>query len=175
MSTNEVFSVLQNPDRLRFYARRLKYELTPDEQNLLFGVSSGGQELFRIIDFIKRKRNHVISGLNPSSYIYARRLSDFCYVGSRIFAKYSSESILRSYDDVSCDLDLFEHFDNIKDFFDGSVTHGLLNMCYDSRLKYQLEPNEFKSNVGQHLKLLEIFEKSVKHHDLKDLYYSKFE
>lgn len=166
LSSDEIFDVLLHPDKVIDYAKKMKL-LVEDIDKVEISILTKRKEWCDYFDVSQFKGKERVIRI-------AQLFSEFAFVGSRIWALYASECIKHSYDDIKCEMDLFEHFDNISDFFEGFVTHEILNRVYDSRLTYSRDPNDFKLNRSEHHRLSEKFKRSVKRHRSHGMYENKF-
>ena len=164
LSSDEIFSILKEPGLLyeeRFYkTMRLYPEDIPKIETQILN---------------KRKEWCEIKGFKGIDLIIkcAQDISEFAFIGSRIWSLFASQCIKKSYEDVTCEFDLFEHFDNISDYLNGSVRHEILDRIYDSRLTYASDPNDFKLNRWEEIWLKDKFAKAIKRHRCKGMYYNK--
>lgn len=128
-----------------------------------------------MITFIKSRRRCYFDqfDLQPNTLAYENSLIRYCYIASRIWQLYASQSIKESYKDVLTTKDLFEHFDNIQEFYEVGLVHGILVDNYNGFLPLVSNPNEFSVNLAEHSKLKSRFDKSIKVHSLKSFYYEK--
>lgn len=167
LSSDEIFDLLRQPEKVCEEGYIDKMRLYPEDVS-------------RIETFIRNKREEWCC-LCKDDYpdvdsVVLRRalaISDFAWIGSRIWFLYASQCIKHSYDDVKTEQDLFEHFDNISDYFEGRCSNEILDRFFDPRKTYARDPNEFLRNLSDHVRLKDKFDRSIKKHRSHGMYENK--
>ena len=153
LSVSEIQSVLRTPSNIYTYAEELKLSK---------------QNCKSIITMLDNKRKSAISqGLDLFEWIE-------CY--SRIHALRSSQVLRDWYESISSPFEWFTAYDNIKDFYTGSLPSPTLDtMLFNvpASFDYPVDPNKFPDNVHKTFVLTKLFYDYDKSKKVKNKIYSK--
>ena len=167
LSSNEVFGLCQRPSEI--FRFRIICGLTDEECENIY------KRLCRVR--VRCCFSH------KSEIEFYRRVSEWSYCYSRVWSLYNAESIRLSYRD---DESLLEHFDNINELLKNpSICLSLLLLIYQMFNKefnkvlslkdllslVETDPNKFKYAKFLNDFKEKRFKESVKHHEIKQLYY----
>ena len=150
LSTDEIFDILAEPSRLGKYRQRC-------------GLTDYKQ-YEDIVKMLYRRKERCLVELNGN-------ISDYLYVGSRVWSLFASESIRDSFDtEVPVEPSwLFEHYLNIKHFYSGAIRNDYLLQFFDGVVG-ETDPNYFKENLEKDARLRSNFAETLRKFDLKNEY-----
>lgn len=164
----------------RYFFKFKGYNLLSDDE--VFGLVVSPRTVYsnkKLFDYLnlddKDKIYLRLSALNKRVIGLGVSLFDWAFAYPRAIALLASSAIKKSYDFLDLPFDfernLFEHFNNIKEYKDGILSNLFLDTF--ENVVYSENPNFFRRVViDDQLKVIQ-FSSAVKHHKVKSFYYEK--
>lgn len=169
LSSDEVIDLVRNPQSI-FFNAKLRNVLTSSHYNIVV-KSFSGIEIRRCYceedDYLKIYKKLVSLNRRIPAEFYERWLLAY----GRVWQLRASDAIRHSYDDCRKPSDIFQHFFNIKDYYEGKV----INYYLDDLMQYNynpvVDPNQFYWYQLKDQNLTKQFSDDLQHHRIKSNFY----
>lgn len=150
LSSDQIKRVVFNPSAISEYSEIISRYVPEDVKEIALQLFS-----------LRRRMSDLGIDLLQWSDIYPK-----------VWSLHSSESIRDSYADVHCVQDIWQHYDNIEDYYSGFVRNDFLDSLPLPDVVVS-DPNKFSQRVASTQRLYVKFAGAVKHHNVKSFYYEK--
>lgn len=145
LTLNQRYDVASEPQRLSYYAKRLNYY---------------GDDWIRNYTMLINKRQQWLDAG------YSR--DDFAKFYAECWTLRASKSMILSHQNFDDVKKIFQYYFNIKDYYDNSVSHGVLDdilITNPPKIAYEVNPNYFDDVFNKHLRSYQRYHyyKKVKH------------
>lgn len=151
LTSNQIYDCVRNPSKLAQYSSAW--------------LDYSKEDLHKWSTMLKNKLKKMFElGID---------LYDYAYTYSNIYTTYHSELIKDQYACVVRPSQLFEMYDNIKEYYKGNIRNGLLDDSMPYCSKFETDCNKFKSNIIRTTNLSKKYDNYSKDHKIRSYIYSQ--